>query len=957
MKAITRRRFAAVGGAAAVIAGLGLSGAGYYFRNIITRWWSGTFTKVNDADLEYSSDEAHAESEALSIEIEGEGAVLLKNDGLLPLSSAGNVALLGNASYDPVYMGAGSISQGDGSNEIIDFYTAFDNAGFSVDETMRTYYEEKNVTLDDTTDMFSMMGSDYNINDDPVSEYQTELDAAAASNDLAVVVFARTGGEGGDVPIEMGSYTNGDAGRHYLELQTTEQELLDYAVANFDQVVVILDSSNPMELGFLEDEGVDAALWIGAPGHSGITAVPQILLGDYNPSGHLVDIFPYDITSNPTYYTCTAGTYNNYEDFDQTDEGFDNEVDGGMIWYAEGIYEGYRYYETADAMGVIDYDSTVQFPFGFGLSYTTFDWEVGSTSLGSTGGEISVEVTVTNSGSVAGKDVVQLYYTAPYTEGGIEKSAKVLGAFAKTSLLDPGASETVTLTMGVDDLASYDHEGYGCYVADAGTYYLYLQTDSHNVKDGCDPIEYEVSDTRVYNDSGVGARATDAIVAENRFDNVTAGDGNIGTTIPWMTRADMAGTHPEVTMGAHITDLDVAMGDDCVAAILASNGGSDVSYDDDDAYETKSLIPVETGVDYGLTIDDVASYDEWDDEIWDQLVNEMTVDELATLVADCGYGTPAIDSIGKGLATDIDGPAGISSSNLNYYGQEFPGEPVTAATWNVELAAQMGAAVGNECNAAGINGWYAPGINIHRTPFGGRCAEYYSEDPLLSGKMAAAEIQAVQEKGVYVYAKHFAVNDQDNKRGGMYTWATEQALREIYLRGFEYAAKEGEAQGFMCSYNRIGTMMSSVCKALVTGVLQEEWGTHPLVLTDGYATMIGCDLYENPDLQIRAGGGMLLNIMGYDGTNGFSEKTTGSDKGIEMLHDMAKRILYVYANSNAVTIERDYTPYWAYLLGGVDVLLAGAAVAAGVYCHRSKKAELAAAAEAEAAEPEEAAVE
>lgn len=970
MKAVTRRKFVVGGSAAVIAAGLGLNAVAYNYRNLITRWWSGTFTKTSDENLEYSADEAKENGKALSVEIMGEGAVLLKNDGLLPMS-AGNVALLGYASSDPVYIGAGSVSQGDGSTPMTDFYDAFTEAGFTCDETMKAYYEEyKNgTTRDDTTDMQNLSGSDYNIFDEPVSSYKDKLDAAAAANDTAVVVFSRTGGENGDLPIDMEGYKNGDAGKHYLTLQTTEQELLDYAKKSFKNVVVLLDSSNPMELGFLEDDKVSAAIWIGAPGASGLKAIPQIMVGDYNPSGHLVDIFPYDITSNPTYLTCTAGTYNNYDAFDQTDEGYENKVDGGMIWYTEGLYMGYRYYETADAEDVIDYDKTVQFPFGYGLSYTSFDWGLASSSIGGVGEKAKFEVKVTNSGNVAGKDVVQLYYSAPYTQGGIEKSAKVLGAFAKTSLLEPGESETVTLEMEVDDLASYDYKTEQCYVAEAGTYTFYLQTDSHNVKSGCDPVTHEVSSTRVYNDNGVGKRASDFVVAANLFDDASKGDGNVGDggSIPWMTRADLEGTHSKKTMnGKHITEMDIALGDECVEQMLSSMGGSDVRYEDDDNYVCESLVAVDPGAKNGLSISDVAGYTEWNDPIWDNLVNQMTVDEMCTLLCDCGYGTPAMDSIGKSLATDIDGPAGISSQNLNYYGHEYCGEPVTAATWNVDLAAQMGACVGDECLAAGVNGWYAPGADLHRTPFGGRCAEYYAEDPLLTGKICAAEIQAVQEKGVYVYLKHFVLNDQDNLRGGMYTWCNEQAMRELYFRAFEIGVKEGQAKGLMMAYPRIGLMECSVCKALCTDLLKKEWGSHAMLITDGYGAglrdsagaagmagmswpvnLIDTDKYEAPDLQLRAGGGMLLYTGGYNGKYGFTEKTTESEKGIEMLHDMCKRLVYCYANSNAVTVSRDYTPYWVGVLGAVDALLVGGAAAALIHNNKAVKAE--AAAEAEAA--------
>ena len=951
MKDMTRRKFLIGGAGAATAAGLGLNYAAWRLNGVITRWWSGTFTKVSDSNLKYSADEAKENGQKLSAEIMSEGAVLLKNNGFLPMD-AGKVALLGYAGIDPVYMGAGSVSQAEGAKKV-DFYTAFDEAGFTTDDTMRSYYEDYKDSKsrdNDAGGMFVMRGADYNIYDEPVDTYQDKLDAAAKANDTAVVVFSRAGGEGGDLPIDMASHTNGVAGRSYLELQDTEQALLDYAKQHFDHVVVLLDSANPMACGFLDDDNIDAAIWVGAPGAVGLRAIPQIMTGKYNPSGHLVEIFPYDVKSNPTYYTCTAGTYTNYDEFDQSDKGYDNKVDGGIVWYPENIYMGYRYYETAAEMGTIDYDKTVQFPFGYGLSYTTFDWSIDSSKFGNAGEQIEFKVTVTNSGDVAGKDVVQLYYAAPWKEGGIEKSAKVLGAFAKTGLLDPGASETVTLTIDVDDLASYDYAGEGCYVADEGTYTFWLQTDSHTVKKGCDPVTHELSERRVYNDSGVGKRSSDFAVAKNRFDDASAGDGNVGSTIPYMTRSDLAGTHPEKTMGKHITQMSISMGDECAQKILASEGGSDVSYDDDRSYKCASLVPVATGESNGLSINDVAGYTEWDDPVWDQLVNQMSVDDMVLLLSDCAYGTPAIDSIGKGIATDVDGPAGVSSQNLNYYGNEYCGEPVRAATWNVELAGKLGECVGDECLAAGINGWYAPALNLHRTPFGGRCAEYYGEDPVLSGKICTAEVKAIQEKGIYVYLKHFALNDQDKNRGGMYTWSNEQAIRELYLRAFEIPVKEAGAKGMMEAYNRIGFTECSVNKALNTYVLKNEWGSNATCLTDGYNPMFGSEKYNNPDLQVRAGTGMLLFTGGYSGEKGVSSVTTDSDKGLEMLHDMCKRVLYVYANSSAVTVSRDYTPYWVAPLAAVDALLVAGIGACAYRAHRIKKNQ-AATAEATAETP------
>ncbi len=904
------------------------------YNTVITRWWSGTFTKTNTEKLGYTSDEAKENGAKLTQETESEGAVLLKNNGTLPME-AGNVSLIGYGSYDPMYIGAGSVAQSDdgSSSNFIDYYTAFANDGFTCNQDLYDYYDNQKESRDNTGGgMFVMNGSDFNIYDGPLKDYEDVMDKAAASSDTAIVVISRTGGEGSDEPLDMADYDNGDAGKHYLELQDTEREMLDYAEKNYDKVVVIINSSNAMELGFLEEEDIDAAIWIGGPGSQGLQAVADIICGKTNPSGKLADTYAYDLTSSPAYYTCTAGTYTNYEAFDDSENGYDNKVDGGMTWYTEGIYVGYRYYETAAAEGYIDYDKTVQYPFGYGLSYTTFDWEVTNQKFGDVHGEISVDVKVTNTGDVSGKDVVELYYTPPYYEGGIEKSEKVLGTFAKTSELAPGESETVTLTMNVDDIASYDYTGEGCYVADEGTYAFNLQTDSHNIKSGCETMEYKVGETWVYNENGVGKRSTDETVAENHFDTVSAGDGNLNNTIPYVSRADFEGTMPQNTMGKHITEMSIALGDDVVEHMKNSEGGSDVSYENDSNYQTESMIAVETDQDNGLTVEDLAGYEEWNDEVWDQLVNQMSVDDMVELLCDTAYGTPAIKSIGKELATDVDGPAGVSSANLNYYGNEYTAEVVMASTWNTSLIESVGKNVGQECKAAGISGWYAPGANTHRSPFNGRNGEYYSEDPLLSGKMAAAETAGAQSEGIYVYMKHFAGNDQDSKRGGLYTWMNEQALREIYLAPFETAVKEGNAKGVMEAYNRIGTMECSTCYALNTSVLRNEWGFTGVCITDGFNPMFGSEKYNSPDLQIRANGSaMLLFTGGYNGEGGLTEKTTGSQTGIEMMHDACKRLLYVYCNSSAMDISRDYTPYWIGLVVLLNLLLVIGSVLSGVF--------------------------
>lgn len=932
------------------------------YNTVITRWWSGTFASVS-SESEDTQLKAMDHAAELTETIEEEGAVLLKNNGVLPMAPSkenASIALLGYASYDPMYIGAGSISQAKDyvSNDFIDFYDAFETTGYKVSKVMKEFYKQYGKSNGADGDMSGAGWSqatgvnDFSLKEDSErgKAYREALEAAKEEAKTAVLVFSRVGAEGGDLALDMTNADNGDAGKHYLQFQNSELELIEYAKANFERTIVLINSSNAMQLGELNDAGVDAVLWIGGPGSTGIQAVSDIISGDVNPSGKLPDTYAYDLSTAPSYYGATAGKYANVDAFAESKKTingveytFNNTVDGGVNYYTEGIYVGYRWYETADAEGYWDkvdntygkgYEGVVQYPFGYGLSYTNFDWEVISSNFGKQGETIEVKVKVTNVGDVAGKDVVELYYTAPYyKDRGIEKSSKVLGAFAKTNTLKPNESQVITLTMNVDDIASYDYLGEKAYVADEGTYQFNLQTDSHNIKhnsDGStiDTLEYNVAERIVYKEGAQGKRSTDLTPAENAFDYASKGDGNIGSTIPYVSRSDFERTLPINTMGKRIDQYtDLMMGAETIKYITEETlGGSDVKFENDEAYQTKSLIPVTTGEKNNLTMENVAGYKEWDDPIWDALVNEMSVEELVKLAADCAYGTPKIDSIGKELATDIDGPAGISSANLNYYGNEYTSEPVMAATWNVELLKEIGASVAREANIAGINGWYAPGVNIHRTPFNGRCGEYFSEDPLLSGTLAAAETKGAQDGGIYVYLKHFVANDTDAKRGGMYTFLNEQELREIQLRAFEIPVKTAELTGIMEAYNRVGTAECSVNYGLNTTVLQNEWGYRGANLTDGYAPMIGCEKYENPDLQIRAGAGQILFIGGVTEDGSYSKNTYENQKGIEMLHDLAKKMLYRHANSNAMSVSRDYTPYWIAPVVVVNILLLGGAL-------------------------------
>ena len=942
----------------------------------ITYWWSGTFTEPK-TNVDYTADEALENGRAVSIEQAQEGVVLLQNkDNALPLKSEETkVSLVGYGSHNPVYCGAGSVSWNT-SGDRSDFYDAFEYYGYTVNADLRAYYTKNFGDRNTQEGQSEMKGGDYKIYDRPISEYENLLQAGGKNGDVAVVTLSRMGGENNDLPMDMAdselrggsSYVDqkssfGDAGKSYLKLQQTELDMLEAANKYYDKVIVLLNTCNAMECGPLE-ELADAVLWIGQPGGRGTYSVVSILSGETNPSGRMVDTYAYDHEFAPTYYTSIAGAYNNYEEFGTTAQkqqtvngvtyNVDNQVDGKVNWYYENIYVGYKWFETADAEGYWDsvnnsygkgYEGVVQWPFGYGLSYTTFEWEVGRVSLGKIHGEISVDVKVTNTGDHAGKDVVELYYDSPYTEydvaNGVEKSAKTLGAYAKTKLLEPKESQTVTLTMRVDDLASYDALGHGCYLLEAGTYNLYISENSHVVKAGCDPIEYEVETTSVYRDSGnasgvdyVGKRSNDEVVAENRFD-IAYTDGNIGTEEkPYLTRDDFENTFPSNFLETYTIKSEISMGAEMVEYMNTSLGGSDVDLTKGAEYLAESDDPdfkFVTDKDAGLVITDMIGVP-YDDEKWDEFVSQLSLEEMIGCLKDGFTGTLAIDKIEVNATANTEGPSGVSSLNSNKAGNQYAAEPVTAATWNVELAAKVGSAIGKECITGGFASINGPAMNTHRTPYGGRNGEYYSEDGFLAGTIGAAQVKAQQGEGVYCLIKHFALNETDFGRGGMYTWTTEQAVREVYLEAFEYPVKEGGAFGIMASYNRIGPMETCTCRGLNYHVLRREWGFIGTVVTDGYSKGMTDD-YMIIDTQIFSGGGALLFIGEWSVENtGLTKNVTEDAYGQYMLFQNAKNFLYRYINSSGASeIILDLTPYWLGLLIPLEVILAAGIVLVTIF--------------------------
>lgn len=605
------------------------------------------------------------------------------------------------------------------------------------------------------------------------------------------------------------------------------------------------------------------------------------------------------MTSSPAYYNAGNFEYSNAEYTRKAKMTQDVQLNHTFVNYEEGIYVGYRYYETRyvdNATGEIDeeaYNKTVQYPFGYGLSYTSFEQEI--TSFTTSEDKIKMTVDVTNTGNTAGKEVVQLYYTPPYYQGGIEKSHVVLGTFDKTDILKPGTTQTITLELAVEDMASYDYLNEKAYVLDAGTYEIKLMKNAHDV---IDSREYEVADTIVYSEDN--KRSSDEIAATNRFDEA-AGD------LTFVTRADWEGTLPtERTANKKASDELISALED--RSVENNPDDGDIEF-----------------ANHGLNLEDVRGLS-YDNPKWNQLLEQLTVEEMAFLIGHGGYTTPELMSINKPATFDLDGPAGINNIISGFNGVQYASEVITAATWNLELVEEFGKTFAEEAAAYGISGIYAPGVNIHRTPFSGRNFEYYSEDGFLTGKIASAFIQGTNSKGVYAYIKHFALNDQETNRQGVAVWANEQAIREIYLKAFEIPVKEGRATAVMSSFNFIGSTWAGAHYGLLTEVLREEWGFNGMVTTD-----MNMWEYMNVDQAVRAGNDLMLSPPGDEPTG----LTTEINTGRQAMRKASHNILYTIANSNAFEVEHPY-PVWLLLIGIVNIIMLGL-IALGFYKLMRKK--------------------
>lgn len=919
--------------------------------------YSDKVTSVYPTQKATNKAEAFANAQEVNLKLAEEGFVLLKNENAaLPMNKGARISVFSKNSVNLSYGGSGSGGFDTSNNK--NLYESLNDAGFVTNPTLKRFYESSQsgpVRTANSSDLDNGDNQKIATAETPQSKYTDAVKNSYADySDAALVVITRIGGEGFDLPRYQGDSEGAvSPDSHYLELDQNEIDLLTAVTdGTFKRVVVVFNTPSSFEATFLKDSAyaafadkIDAAVWIGFTGSNGITALGEILNGDVNPSGRLVDTWAADFTKNPSFVNFGTGCLP-----DTTDK-----YDGGMYYsvdYEEGIYVGYRYYETrGETDGEDWYNANVVYPFGYGLSYTTFDWTVGDASaseieLGTT---ITVPVTVKNTGSVAGKEVVQLYASAPYTLGGIEKAHKVLVGFAKTKLLQPGESETVTVSFDPYSAASYDYRdansnGFSGYELEAGEYTLYVSRNAHesekaialnlaaDVQIGTDPTT----------DSEVVNRYTDS---ENFLDS----DWQLDTML---SRADWEGTWPTPQ-----TAQQHAGTDRLYEEIRSEEHNNPTDFDSEEypwfgeepTLTLRDLLPSAEAEGY----EPVVSYD---DERWEELMMGCDEEEMIALINNGAYHTLAMESVGLPATIHGDGPSGftcfMSKEQVNGTCQ-YVSEPVMASTWNINLMNELGEAIGEEgtigdkATGQPYSSIYAPGVNIHRSPFGGRCSEYFSEDPFISGMMGAAEVQGIQSRGVLPTVKHFVANEQETHRsiGGDLSWLSEQALREIYLKPFEYTVKLGETRGIMTSFNRIGTRWTGGDYRLLTEILRNEWGFNGLVICD-FNTI---PQYMIPRMMFYAGGSLDLATQ----QSAMWTDCDTSDAGDAIvLMRAVKDVMYALVNSNAMNAEViGYNPpIWQEYLHWINIgafTLVGAwlvlAIVRTVRCNKRQKAKFAAA--------------
>ena len=864
-------------------------------------------TLLNNATItKYTlSDATVSKANELAKDVQSEAVTLLKNDDSnLPLSGK-KVNVFGWGSTNPVYGGTGSGSMSK-QYKTVSLLDGMKQAGLKTNTELSKLYTDYRKDRPEV----GMFAQDWTLPEVPAKQYSDKLVSDAKDfSDEAVVVLTRVGGEGADLPTDMKAkgityknnskdYDDFQKGESFLQLSKTERDMIDLVTSNFKKVTLVYNGANTFQFDFLNDyPQIQSVVWCPPAGQTGFSALGEVLAGETNPSGKTSDTFLKNLTKSVSYNNFGKFEYTNMADKAAKYKGFtgdDVTAIPGFVNYSEGIYVGYKFYETASDEGLINYDDTVAFPFGYGLSYTSFDQKLDSVKY--KGGKVTVTATVTNTGDKAGKDVVEVYYNPPYTDGGIEKASKNLAGFEKTKELQPGESQKVTVKFDDDDMASYDYKGAKAYVLEKGDYDISIQSDSHHV---IDHKAITVKDTVTY-DSDSNTHNGDKTVATNQFDDV-AGD------VTYLSRADHFANYKEAT--AAPTNFKMS---DKAKETFYNNSNYDPKKFDKDSDKMPT-----TGAKNGLKLSDMYGKD-YDDADWDKLLDQLTFDDMDNLIANGGYGTQALKSVGKIQLTDADGPASLNNNFTGVGSIGFPASTAFACTWNKDLAKQFGEMIGDMAHDMHVAGWYAPAMNIHRNAFSGRTFEYFSEDSLLSGVMASSEISGAKSKGVYSFMKHFALNDQETKRTEMLcTWTNEQAMREIYLKPFEMSVKEGGAQAVMSSFNYIGNTYAGADSALLQTVLRGEWGFKGFVLTDyfgGYG-------YQNADQEVRAGNDSMLATTKI--TNHITDKSATS---VKAMRQAAHNILYTAANSwqYANGEPKVATPIWKtamYVAWGVTAVL------------------------------------
>lgn len=847
------------------------------------------------------SDETNEEAAGVAEEIMEDGIVLLKNESLLPLNETKKLNIFGWESINPAYGGAGS----GGINDLYDIVSlnqGLENAGFSINQKLVDFYN--NYGADDPE--MSIQKQSWTLPEPPVDTYSDELIKSAKEySDVAVVVLSRKAGEGhNDIPMDVrkAAYDNNSdeyddfpEGEHYLQLSQTERDMVDMVCSNFDNVIVIYNGANQFELGFADEyPQIKSVVWCPGTGNVGFNALGKVFSGEVNPSGKTPDTFIYDMTTAPWWNNAEKIEYTNLADMavEGMNAGTAQVYAPAFTNYVEGIYVGYKYYETAAQEGAIDYDKTVQYPFGYGLSYTEFEQKMGE--LEEKDGQISVDVEVTNSGDVAGKDVVEVYYKPPYTNGGIEKSSANLIEFEKTNLLQPGESQTVTVTFSIEDMASYDENNAKAYVLEKGDYVISINSDSHTV---LDQKTYTADKDVVY--KGENKRASDDTAATNVFEDAK-GD------VTYLSRADHFANYEEATAAPASAEL----GEPYVSEYhLNSNFDKTTYLNDEDVMPT-------TGADNGLTLADMRDAD-YDDPRWEKLLDQLTVDEMANMIAMAGYQTAAMDSVGKVATLDFDGPAAINNNFTGVGSIGFPIEVVVASTWNKELAQAWGECMGKISQEMGAEGWYAPGMNTHRTAFGARNYEYFSEDGILSGNMGAKAVEGARKYGVYSYIKHFAMYEGNAKMVSV--WSNEQAIREIYLKPFEISVKQGGANAVMVSWSFLGDKWTGECSNLMNTVLRDEWGFRGMALTDFFRN--NGHGFMNADAALANGVDVMLSTFNGEENNVANPEHPTS---VLQMRNACKNVMYTVVSSWAYDGEHEETGMenWKKAGIGIDTVIA-----------------------------------